>query len=147
MQDINSLRWFKPMKLNRYPHFNDSDKQIWDSFLASESVRFFRFSYDVPLIEESLSGPNHPDYLSSDWNYLTAYKVDVIGDSLTVLHLFEVKPVLSHQAIGQIQSYRTMFPNKYYGYRSLISNIVCLSGPAPLYQVCDSLQINVYTVV
>lgn len=145
--DINALRWWPPAKFHSYSHFNDGDKAIWDSFLDSESVKFLRFSYDVPLIEESLLNPDHPDYLASDWSYLTAYKIDVIGENLSETHLFEVKPILSHQAIGQIQSYRSMFPGKFYNFKPIISNIVCLSAPAPLCAVCRDLHINLYIVL
>ena len=145
--DIESLRWWKPVRQSFYPHFNSQDFLIWDSFMSSEASKFSRFSYDVPLVEESLSNPSHPDYLTSDWNYLTAYKIDAIGCRPNGLYLFEVKPILGHQAIGQIQAYASMFTDVYSNFNPLVKNIVCLSAPAPLVKVCKDLQINVYNVV
>ena len=79
-KDINSLRWWQAAKLSKYAHFNKDDSEIWDSFIKSEASKFLRFAYDIPLNEPIPEDPNHPDYLAPDWQYLTAYKIDVIGE-------------------------------------------------------------------
>jgi hypothetical protein len=142
--DINKLRWWQPKPVLKYPHFNQDDSKIWDSFLISESKRFIRFSYDVPLIDESRFEGDSPDFLESDWNYLTAYKIDVIGETLDSIILFEVKPILSHMAIGQINTYSKLFKIYYSPNKPIVMSIVCLSAPSPLIQACNAMSIMVY---
>jgi hypothetical protein len=144
---ISILRWFQPINLTKYPHFNVADALVWDSFMRSDSKEFIRFAYDVPLIKESLRlGPAIP-YLVDDWDYLTAFKIDAIGESLDNLHLFEVKQSFEFSAIGQILTYFHLFSKCYYGFKPLIMNIVCSSVDFEMIVVCKALQINVFEIL
>jgi len=144
---ISILRWFQAINLTKYPHFNNADALVWDSFMRSDSKEFIRFAYDVPLIKESLRlGPAIP-YLVDDWDYLTAFKIDAIGESLDFLHLFEIKQSFEFSAIGQILTYFHLFPACYYGFKPLRMNIVCSSIDFEMIVVCKALQINVFEVL
>jgi hypothetical protein len=147
MPAINSLRWFKPVQLNKYPHFNLTDSRIWDSFLKVNPTLSLRFAYDVPLIDESQTPPSLDKNLSHDWNYLTAFKVDVIGERAAGLDLYEVKPLLTLQAIGQVMSYIVLFNKFYNNLQATTLNIVCTHADPQLAYVCKFYHINLFEII
>jgi hypothetical protein len=146
-KDIGSLRWFQPINLLKYPHLLKDDCLVWDSFLRSESSKFYRFAYDVPLIEESHPNPLHPDYAIKDWDYLTAMKIDAIGEDLDSYQLFEVKQQAGFDAIGQILSYGKLFELYYNVYKRIKLNIVAKLISPQLKFVAKSYNIDCYEVL
>lgn len=144
---IGSLRWFQPINLVRYPHLLNEDVLVWDSFMRSESGKFYRFCYDVPLMEESLPNPAHPPYAQKDWDYLTAMKIDVIGEDLDTFQIFEVKQTAGFDAIGQVLSYGKLLPLYYDVFKPVKLNIVARSISTPIKFVLKSYNINYYEVL
>jgi hypothetical protein len=143
---IGSLRWFQPINLVRYPHLLNEDILVWDSFMRSESCKFYRFTYDVPLVEESLPNPTHPPYAQKDWDYLTAMKIDAVGEDLDSFQIFEIKQAAGFDAIGQVLAYGKLLPLYYGLFKPVKLNIVAKLISSEIKFVCKSYNINCYEV-
>jgi len=139
---IESLRWYPPAALSKYPHLNVQDSLLFAKFLEKYRDRYMRFCYDVPLIDESQTELQHGDALSHDWRYLTAFKIDCIGDTGFGLEIIEIKPSLSLQAIGQVTSYNILFRQYYQYFGLMTSRIVCLTASNDLALVCERATIS-----
>ena len=144
---IGSLRWFQPINLLRYPHLLNDDILVWDSFMRSESSKFYRFTYDVPLVEESLPNPAHPPYAQKDWDYLTAMKIDAIGEDLDSFQIFEIKQTAGFDAIGQVLSYGRLLPEFYGIFKPVKLNIVARLISPQIKLVLKSFNISWYEVL
>jgi hypothetical protein len=115
--------------------------------MRSESCKFYRFAYDVPLVEESLPNPTHPPYAQRDWDYLTAMKIDAIGEDLDFFHIFEIKQTAGFDAIGQVLAYGTLLPVYYGLFKAVKLNIVAKLISPQLKFVAKSYNIDCYEVL
>ena len=146
IKDIDLLRWWVPQEFNKYPHYNTEDAKVWSLFLKSYASNYSRFSYDVPLRNKYQADATPDLKLQDNWDYLTSFKIDALGTNLVDCEIIEVKPMLSFQAIGQVESYYELFRDNYITHLRLLKHIVCLSGSLMHLDICKGLGIKVTLV-
>jgi hypothetical protein len=103
------FRWFPAQPLPKYPHLGPYESVLWDTYLKSRPIPFTRCAYDVCLKVPYIYGLSFPESVKKDWEYLTAFKIDCVCDTVDSWILVEIKSFLSPAAIGQLLMYKALF--------------------------------------
>ena len=100
---------FLYQKLPKYPHLAPEDVKIWERFITAYPVYFERVDYDLK-VGTPRAYPEAPnDKIKEDLEYLSRKRIDVVGYRGNEIHIIELKPRASFEAIGQIIGYTELF--------------------------------------
>jgi len=98
---------FKP--LLKYPHLAAKEAPIWDRFVKANPSFADEADYDVTCGKANSLPADTPQYLKDDWNYLRAWKIDVVAVKDGIRYIVEVRPRAGLNAIGEIICKASMF--------------------------------------
>lgn len=95
--------------LFNYPHLAAKEAPIWDRFVKANPSFADEADYDVTCGSVDKLPPNTPQYLKDDWNYLRAWKIDVVAMKNGIHYIIEVRPHAGLNAIGEIICKASMY--------------------------------------
>lgn len=123
------MRWYSPEKCTRYPHLGRIETDVFNSFLDANNLNITRMSFDIPVGKTSIPPPGSPENLIRNWNYLCAYKIDVLLVLGNEAVICEVKPRANPSTIGQLDIYSLLFFEEYKEYTKYRKLCICNSCP------------------
>lgn len=100
---------FSYSKRNSYPHMSVADTEIWERFLAKFPDEYDRVQYDFHVGDAPPFNPLLDDGTDANQDMLYKLRIDVIGHIGADVDIVEIKPNAGPSAIGQIQSYKTLY--------------------------------------
>lgn len=132
-------------KNHNFPHLLPDDVVVWKLFLDSHYDLFDVIDYDVRVGE----GRPMPDLPTANLQRmavdLSQRRIDAVGHLKNSRIIIEITHTLGLKAIGQIQSYPTLYKTKYPGNYSLRSLLVAGSIESDMIPVLRSLKIAFWT--
>lgn len=108
---MHKTRPFKP--LLKYPHLAAKEAPIWDRFVRQNPSFATTCDYDYTCGQPDSLPPETPEYLKKDWEYLRAWKIDVVAYKDGIPYVFEVRPRAGLNAIGEIICKASMFKEEH----------------------------------
>lgn len=115
---------FSPEKLARYPHMFARDVEVWEKFLEKHARDYEGFDYDIKVGEGRPPSPFWPVEIKKMNEVLTKKRIDVVGYQKDQIHVIEVKPIASNEAIGQALTYANLFRKELKDPRPVVPAIV-----------------------
>lgn len=95
--------------LSKYPHLRPEDARIWSDFIRSYPNFYESVDYDLKVGTPRNYPGKDDDVYKKDLEYLSRKRVDVIGYTHNEIHVIEVKPRASFEAIGQVIGYAELY--------------------------------------
>jgi len=140
-----AFRRYPPEQLTKYPHYLERDHALWDMFIYINPDSLNWVYYDV-----TVGGGRPPDtyphkQLLKNWKYLSSLKIDSVGELNNLLHIYEVKNKASLSGIGQLLSYKILFPSDFQNGREIKLTLLCNEIHPDIYISCQALKIRVIT--
>ena len=86
-----------------------ADTEIWNRFLLKYPEAYDRVQYDFHIGDAPPFNPLMDDGTDTNQDMLYKLRIDVIGHVGADIDIIEVKPNAGASAIGQIQSYKTLY--------------------------------------
>ena len=96
-------------KLAHYPHLAAKELPIWERFMEFYPDFAERADYDITCGDKPAVPPGTPEHTERDWNYLNAWKIDVVAYRGGVTYVIEVRPRAGLGAIGETLSKAIMY--------------------------------------
>lgn len=115
---------FSPEKLARYPHMFARDVEVWERFLEKHAGGYEGFDYDTKVGEGRPPKPYWNPEIKRMNEVLTKKRIDVVGYQKDQIHVIEVKPNASNEAIGQALTYANLFRKESKDLRPVVPVIV-----------------------
>jgi hypothetical protein len=139
------FRRYPPEQLQKYPHYLERDHQLWDLFIYINPDSLEWVYYDVTVGGGRL--PDEYPYKSilKNWKYLSSLKIDSVGEIGSIIHIYEVKNSASLSGIGQLLSYKILFPEDFRNGREIKLTLLCNEIHPDIYISCTKLNIRVLT--
>lgn len=130
--------------LRSYPRLLDAESYLMSLYLQSFGKLYMGFAYDVPVGSGTDAGPRVPPNIRYDFLRLTMKRIDAVGFMYNLLDIIELKPRANMATIGQVLTYKELFPSTYNNYKPLRPVIVCHSIDDDVYNIAGNLKIMVY---
>lgn len=115
---------FSPEKLARYPHMFARDVEVWERFLEKHARGYEGFDYDIKVGKGRPSREFWDPSMKRMNEILTKKRIDVVGYQKDQIHVIEVKPNASNEAIGQALTYANLFRKESKDLRPVVPVIV-----------------------
>ena len=93
----------------KFPHLLPGEVPVWREFLRRYGKRYDRFDYDVHVGRGTLPAPGQTDVYSSDYQWITKKRIDVVGWRGRAATIFEVRERASLPLVGQVTGYRELW--------------------------------------
>lgn len=103
----------KQLGRSSFPHLASGDDDVWRRFLATTSLHFNSFEYDLRVGGAGASLVPDDDELAPMWQTLLYKRIDVVARELDVWWIIEVKPVANMAALGQVLTYGYLWPRSF----------------------------------
>lgn len=100
---------FNYEKRNKYPHMSVSDTVIWNRFIEKFPTEFLTCQYDFHIGEAPPFNTLMDDDTDKNQDKLYRLRIDVVAISKNRINIIEVKPNAGPSAIGQLQSYKSLY--------------------------------------
>jgi len=139
---IDSLRWWKPESIPKYPHMGKLDSFTADMYWKDNIFQFDAVSYDVTVGGGRSMLPGFSDALADDWLYLSSLKIDMIGKRNLNLTICEFKPFADSGSIGQVLTYGKLFVDKFAVKTQPDLCVICMETHQDIIRAANALNVR-----
>lgn len=96
-------------KLTSYPHMSVKDSEIWNRYINKFPNEYITCQYDFHIGEPPPFDTLMDDGTDLNQDKLYRLRIDVVAVSKDRINIVEVKPNAGPSAIGQLQSYASLY--------------------------------------
>jgi len=93
----------------KYPHMSPVEEKLWDRYLRWSPHEFLRLTYDLHLGDHAPLDPVWPEWLVRLVLATSRLRVDVIGETVDAIYIFEIKDRAGMGALGQLMTYEALY--------------------------------------
>ena len=108
-----------------FTHLLPLERPIWARYLASTTEEFLSLTYDLHLGEGAPVDPVWSEGTKAIVAAVSRKRVDVVGETLDSVIIFEVKPRAGMGAMGQLLTYRELYLREHRPTKPLRMVVVC----------------------
>jgi hypothetical protein len=142
VSDLDKLRWWDPVKLNKYPHLSVKDSEAANIYFETNILSFEKVCYDVIVGSGRDALPETPNNLLNDWEYLTSLKIDMIGKTLQSYSIIEFKGYGDLGAVGQLLGYHKLFIDKFAISNNINLFVICQFTHPDIIKAANALNVR-----
>ena len=95
--------------LSKYSHLRPEDVVIWERFIKAFPGFYDSVDYDLKVGRPRQYPGKPDDVYRKDLEYLSRKRIDVVGYRGNEIHIIELKPRASFEALGQVIGYTELY--------------------------------------
>lgn len=111
--------------LTSYPHMMPEDVLVWERFIQAKPTAFEKVEYDVKVGRVPDFVKNEPDEAQRAQAPLYQRKIDVVGYSLAIRWIVELKPIATTATVGQVLGYAHLYARDFSPEGETRAMIIC----------------------
>jgi len=111
-------------KRRKYPRLRPEDVAIWERFINKNPAFYESVEYDFKVGKGRDYPPHYGHNIQKGAIFHSKKRIDVIGYRGYEIHIIEIKPKASGNALGQVVEYITLYADEYHGNETLVPVII-----------------------
>lgn len=143
MADLNT--WYPANWNGRPPQMPPGDLFVWRMFLARRGTEWGAYAYDVELHGGPTPRASSDPGLARAWARCIAKRADVVARSDAGYTIIEVRRAAGWSTIGQLLTYRRMFPIDYPDRQTTGALIACETIDPDARETAEAEGLQVWT--